>query len=357
MASHVPLNVLNRQHWERPRDSERLGCVNCSDRQVCGGIRPDAPIFSCRDYCCGQPDSCSRVCDRRPESFIDRCREVNGWGLENIPARAPLSGQPMPVIIPEIYHSSRRTESLRTQAVAVPLRAVVRADLTGCRFSSKSDLLSNLKVTPRASIIIDCVGRDALIENFWAYRRQSNLIKAMARLSPAWVITPNYSVLTDVPRWDNLHAIKRIALVWSELVAEGIPTAITLNARTDQDWLRWTDFVVSRREVEAVAVEFGTGAKYADRRRVLLDKLHSLGEKTGGRLRLFMRGGRGFQAELSTAFQATHVIDTSVFMKTVYRQRIISTGVRVSTVKSPTSNEESIEDLLQHNVSASTLKK
>src|SRR5207249_4165551 len=51
------------------------------------------------------------------------------------------------------------------------------------------------------------------------------------------------SMFLDVPRWDNLHNMKRIALCWSELVSRGLPTSLHLNARTDRDWERWIEFI------------------------------------------------------------------------------------------------------------------
>lgn len=353
MTSRVSLSVLNRQHWERPGDPERLGCTACFDRQVCGGIRPGVDVFSCRDYCCGNPEACSRICDRKPAEFIERQREINGWLLDNIPRFEERKSSNLPSVLPELYHSSRRIDLLHTKAVAVPLSAIVGRNAARCAYLSKAALFDRLRVAPRAALVIDCIGRDRLIENFWANRRVANLIRDLARLRPAWVIVPNYSIITDVPRWENLHAMKRIAIVWAELMDEGLPAVLTLNARTDRDWERWTEFALARPELHAVAVELGTGARYADRRAFMLPRLRALGLATNGRLRLFMRGGRSHRPLVADAFSSVHLIDTNSFMKAVHRQHVVSEVGRLSSKRTWTLAGQPIEHILQGNVQAS----
>ncbi|MGH7268007.1 MAG: hypothetical protein ACREMB_24585 [Candidatus Rokuibacteriota bacterium] len=81
----------------------------------------------------------------------------------------------------------------------------------------------------------------------------------------ALVTTPNFSLFADQPCWDDLHSIKRIALVHEEFLSEGLPAALHINARTDQDWERWRAYVAVRPEVTHIAFEFATGAGRAER--------------------------------------------------------------------------------------------
>lgn len=353
MSNTVSLNVLNRRHWEQPLKSEPLGCSSCIDRAICGGIRPETDVFSCRDYCCGKPADCSRICDRRPVDFVNRQREVGGWSLDTIPRFKPAKSPDVPAVIPELFHNSGRHDALRTPAVAVPLKAILNRSASKFRYAKRADLLAACRVSERAALVIDGIGRDRFIENFWEKHLTSGLINGLAALKPAWVVVPNYSVITNVPRWENLHAMKRIALVWSELTKLQVPAALTLNARTDHDWRRWTEFVIARPEVLAVAVELGTGARYTERRAVMLDHLQSLGKATDGRLRLFLRGGRKYVQELSGYFCSVHLLDTNSFMKAVHRQRVVATGDGVSSKPSFTLVGQPIEDLLGANVRTS----
>jgi len=59
---------------------------------------------------------------------------------------------------------------------------------------------------------------------------------------------------------DDLHSIKRIALVHSEFLDEGLPVTLHVNGRSEADFKRWTDFLVARPEVTDIAYEFTTGA-------------------------------------------------------------------------------------------------
>ena len=354
MAEPIALSVLNRQHWERPEDPARLGCSQCNDQVVCGGIRPRAEVFSCRDYCCGTPSACTKVCPKRPADFVMRRREVDGWELDNVPRVSPTAAPELPPSIPVIYHQYKRDDLLKTRAVALPMRVVLNDRATRVKHANKTALLNCLRVSPRARLVLDFTGRDWRLENYWAERNASQLIEAIARLRPAWMIAPNYSVITDVPRWDNLHAIKRIALTWSELSAAGVPTALPVNARTARDWQRWTEFVVARPEVQAIAVELATGGRYADRRAYMLDQARELGLAAGGRLRLFLRGGRTSIPLLEDSFASVHLLDTNPFMKSAHRQRVVRSENRVTSAPSFTLIGQSVEDLLQANVRASS---
>ena len=59
--------------------------------------------------------------------------------------------------------------------------------------------------------------KDGPIERWWERRERAVILTALKVLGIALVTTPNYSVLTDVPRTDNLHAMKRILLAWTEM--------------------------------------------------------------------------------------------------------------------------------------------
>lgn len=226
MAEPIALSVLNRKHWERPEDPARLGCSRCNDLAVCGAIRPRAEVFSCQDYCCGAPGSCTKVCPKRPADFVMRRREVDGWELDNTPRTAATASPDLPPSIPIIYHRYKRDDLLKAPAVALPMRVVLNDRATKVKYANRTALMNHLRVSPRARLVLDFTGRDWRLENYWAERNASRLIEDIARLRPTWMIAPNYSVITDVPRWDNLHAIKRIALTWSEFSAAGIPVAL-----------------------------------------------------------------------------------------------------------------------------------
>src|SRR6185295_10010184 len=114
-------------------------------------------------------------------------------------------------------------------------------------------------VAPGTPILVTGVSYEQPIENYWGLARGAGFLDDLAALSPALVTTPNFSLFSDKPREDNLYNMKRIAICWYELATRRIPAALHLNARTDQDWRRWREFLAAHPEINAVAFEFATG--------------------------------------------------------------------------------------------------
>ena len=124
-----------------------------------------------------------------------------------------------------------------------------------------------------------------------------------------------------MPRPDNLHGIKRIGLSWAELMANGVPAALHLNARTDHDYARWTRFIAERPEVTCVAFEFGTGAGYRGPDRVARRASLRAGRRAGRPLMLVVRGGVQMLQRLRPHFGQVILIETDAFSRTLKRRR------------------------------------
>src|SRR3546814_15481347 len=91
------------------------------------------------------------------------------------------------------------------------------------------------------------------------------MLQQLAALDIALITPPNYSVLTDVPRTDNLHAMKRILMATVEMMQAGLPTALHANARTERDFERWGELIAERPGIQYLAFEFATGAGRGER--------------------------------------------------------------------------------------------
>jgi hypothetical protein len=100
--------------------SSLLGCMNCPERTICGGLHIAASVFSCLDHCCGHPESCDTVCRNNPD-YVDRIREIDGFDLKTIPQLTPLPAPLLPKVIPWIDHGGQREEPLIAEAVCLPL--------------------------------------------------------------------------------------------------------------------------------------------------------------------------------------------------------------------------------------------
>jgi hypothetical protein len=147
--------------------------------------------------------------------------------------------------------------------------------------------------------------------------------------------------------------MKRIAICWSELVQAGIPTSLHLNARTDRDYERWTEFVAERDDVRSVALEYATGAAKQNRGEWHTEKLVALAAAVPRPLQLVVRGGQVHLDELYNAFSEVVFIDTTSFMKTINRQRLTRRfDGKADWQPAATPKAHPLDVMLAHNVLA-----
>jgi hypothetical protein len=115
------LRQEQRRLWHDAMQHTLLfGCMNCRERDVCGGLCIAAARFSCLDHCCGQPQSCDTVCRNNPY-YVDRVREIGGFDLTTVPRTALLPAPDLPRVIPWHTDSGQREEVLSAEAVCLPL--------------------------------------------------------------------------------------------------------------------------------------------------------------------------------------------------------------------------------------------
>ena len=329
-----------------------MGCVNCPERELCGGMFAPNGHFSCMEFCqCEDVGACGYVCRRNSRTFALRSMEVRGFNFDNIPHCPVIAPPKLPPVISMLYHSSSRSDRLHAPAVAVKLHKLFNHRTGLLKYASREEIAAKFGYDPNAQIIIVGVDVDPLIEPYWSAGRAAKIYDSLAAIKPDLITTPNFSTFANVPRWDNLHGMKRIAIAWAELVTSGIPTSLHLNARTDRDWERWIEFICERKEIQSVALEFGTGAAVAERGHYHVEKLLKLAAAVPRELQLVIEGGCKYLNELKEAFHEVVFIDTTSYMKTMQRQKLIcSPGKRDRWVAFPTPVGKPIDALLQHNV-------
>lgn len=303
-----------------------LGCVSCADLETCGGIRKKQHAFSCLDDCCGNPSACDGMCPSNQLGFMERYREVNGLGLEDIQRAAPCAATGIPSYVPYIYHGNRRAMPLDMPAAALPLRRFYRRD-GKIAFTSRAEIEATFGISSHTRIVLIGSGRDKPIEKWWGLSEQRTLIIAALRaLGVALITGPNYSIFTDEVRYNDMYNMKRIGITWQEIVAGGVPGAYHLNGRTPHDYRRLANFIAEREEVSEVAFEFKTGAAWPQRRTFHLAELVRLASRVGRPLHLIMIGGITSVPTLTAAYAKVTYIDTSAFMGALHRQRLYLTN-------------------------------
>jgi hypothetical protein len=344
---------LEKRLWNcRDRYSLSLGCTSCPDRTVCGGLQLENTPFDCLGFCCGKPNDCDAVCRNKPEEFAQRVREIGGFSLTNVP-RAPLLQAPLlPALIPIMFHGDKRHSTFcESRMVSLPLYKVISRHDGSVRYGSPEALAEGFGIGRDTSVLLTGTAIDPPLERWWSLgsdRRKA--IRALIGLKVSMVTTPNFSLFTDQPRWDDMHSMKRIAIVHEEFLSEGLPAALHVNARTESDWERWSDYVKARPEVTHLAYEFGTGAGWGERIDWHADQLVRLANAVDRPLHLVVRGGTKVLSILAAAFAGLTVLDTSAFLKTMKRQRAIRNGNGAVDWKScPTDATQMLDNLFAEN--------
>ena len=333
-------------------NSMLLGCVGCVQFSQCGGLSVEERIFDCLALCCGVEASCTQMCPNAAERFVGQTREIGGFGFENVP-RTPILGYRASDDVAElIYHGSKRAERLTADIVALRLADLVDFRNGMAKYKSHEQLLEFFKLSKSARLIVSGVDHDRSIEPWWTLgEARRPIIDDLRNLGIELITAPNFSVVLDVPRSDNLHSMKRIALTFAEFQRAGIPCALHPNGRTERDFARWATFITGRPEVEVLAYEFITGPGLKARRQFHIDMLVMLAKSAKRPLDLVIRGDPRVMAALRPYFRNVIYIDTTAFVKTMKRreaERLANHLLDWNAV--PTLPSELLDKRLQHNV-------
>lgn len=347
-ASRNPRREKKLWHDARSK-AQTLGCTSCPERELCGGLRVAEPIFDCLSLCCNKPEKCDRVCRNHPD-FAAHVREVSTFSLDNIPRAQALPTADLPFSVPMIFHGSRRDTPLLAAFIALPLAEMFNRD-GSVRFLAPEALRHHFRIAPQTRIVLSGTDHDPPLERWWGMgeARRRDLIRNLVKLNIVVTTTPNYSLFIDSPRWDDLHAMKRIAIVHHEFLSEGLSAALHVNGRTNMDFIRWTDFIGERPEITHLAYEFTTGTGWSGRQEQHSEWLCEMATKLNRPLNLIVRGGIETLSALSSAFAHVTMLDTSSFIKTMMRKSASLNG-RLDWVAAPTPKGAAVDDLLSHNI-------
>ncbi len=341
-----------RRLWHDPeRKISSLGCMTCPERNLCGGLRPKAAFYDCLQFCCGKLDGCDRVCRNHPD-YPDRVREVATFDLGTVPRALLIVAPDLPHVVPVIYHRSARNGSSVSETVSLSLYSLFDRRSGQPRYASHNSLCKAFGIRPGSTIVLTGTDRDPPLERWWELGgdRRRTIIRATKAVGIGLVTTPNYSLFIDRPRWDNFHAMKRIAITHEEFLREGVAAALHVNGRTESDFSRWAAYIAVRPEITHLAYEFTTGTSWAGRQEQHARWLAGLAVLVGRPLHLVVRGGVEVLPLLARAFAGTTMLDTSIFIKTMKRQRAYAkTNSALGWTSSPTEYGAPLDDLFTDN--------
>lgn len=342
-----------RRYWHESKQyAGSLGCAVCPDGTVCGGLHIDHHLFNCLDHCCGNPENCDSVCRNKPKDFPRRVREIGGFKFDNIPRSKPLPVTLLSQIVPILYNGNRRHKEFSAPMVCLPLYQIITRQNGKLKWFDREKLIKSFCISDKTQIILTGTAKDSPLERWWALGQKKRLetIRFLREVGVKLVTTPNYSLFTDQPRWGDLHSMKRIAIVHEEFLRAGMPAALHVNARTDRDWERWTEYIQPRTEVTHIAFEYKTGAGWAKRIDWQTDQLVKMAKSVDRPLHLVVRGASRVLLKLRGGFEKITLMDTTTFVKTVKRQSAsISSNGKVKWEPSPTPQNAPLDELLDRN--------
>lgn len=334
------------------RHTLSLGCHACPEHGICGGINAERDIFYCLDNCCRNPANCDSVCPNNPKKYVDRIREVGGFDLENVPRAMSLPKPSLPNVVPLLYNRSSREAPFKARAVCLPLYKIIPRHNGEERYANAASLADGFLFKEGLPVVLTGICTDPSLERWWSLGPgRLDAIRKLRDLGVVLVTTPNFSLFTDQPRWDDMHSMKRIALTHEEFLREGMPAALHVNARTERDWDRWAEYIRKRSEVTHIAFEFRTGAGRSGRIMWHVAQLSGLAQSVGRPLRLVVRAAkREILQELSMEFERVTHINTNLFVKTIKRQRAyMQNSGEISWEEFHTDQNRPVDELLIHN--------
>lgn len=328
--------------------SATLSCRTCPLWEQCGGLHCKANLVGCEELCCGGSVFCTTVCPRHP-SFLQQFSEVGGFDLLTVPQCIDHPIHLPQKIVPLIYHGSSRAQPFRSLFIALRLSDLIDFRRRSSRFRTRQQLCDAFSVESDSSIIVTGVDHDPAVEAIWELGSdRRRVFGEIAGLGVSCATTPNFSMILDVPRHDNLHAMQKIAIVYSEMSNCGLATALHVNGRTEFDFIRWGSFLRARPNIRAIAYEFITGSGLSIRMPKHAAWLNALQEHAGRPLICVMRGNPAALDLLSSSFDVIY-IETTSFVKTVKRQASIRFGN--SSLRWGTKEEGEVSTALENNFS------
>jgi hypothetical protein len=325
-----------------------LGCAGCRERKFCGGLAVEANLWNCLSLCCGNPSRCDRVCRNNPD-FAFRVHEIGGFALE-LPRTKSVALPSLPPVVPEIYHASNRKRPFSPALASVSLYRMFDRRTGDPRYRTNDALCEQFKISKGTPFLLTGIQRDRPLERWWEMgkdKRQA-VIYAAKECGVVLATSPNYSLFLDRPRWDDLHAMKRIALVHREFLEAGLPAALHVNGRTETDFDRWTKFILAHPEITHLSFEFTTGTGRPTRRPQYANWLCGIAKSVSRPLHLLVRGGSDLLPELCSAFADVTFLETTTFLKTMMRFRAIK-NASVDWWVAPTAVGAPLDDLLETN--------
>lgn len=243
---------------------------------VCTGCNTDCSYCGCARSGPSGCSSCPIRCGSRVDvatwmSDVDRTVTFDDVDLG--PSRWPAG---LPRLVPMVDAVAAVAEVdpvCQWPAYALGLRRVF-SPRTGRILSGWLDRTAAeaLKLGEGQLSVLAGYGEDPLVEAFWSRRRADGLIEQLAAQQWDLVLTPNFSMYGNQPRFEHLLNFRRNLMIAAELAAAGVPAVPNLYWFRLEDLDRYLSWI-SDTAPAAVAVNAQTFRTDSDWSNMLLPGL------------------------------------------------------------------------------------
>jgi hypothetical protein len=188
----------------------------------------------------------------------DWMAEARGVQLDDVIAR-DIVVPPLPNFIPNVPRGNTfMYKDFAPAYVTVNLGKLVSME----KLSVSKSLTDLLGLPPTAKVIIQCYGKDRLIENIWPVRHE--VFRKLAQLQPYAITSVNYSVWDSQPHGEQLLNIKRGLLTFEDLQELDLPTIPHIYWSSKQTIHAWAKWLHYNDAVNVVAINLQTLRKASE---------------------------------------------------------------------------------------------
>lgn len=197
------------------------------------------------------------------EQLDDWMAEVRGVQLDDVIARN-IVVPPLPRFIPNIPRgNSAMYAGYAPEFVTVNLGKLVSSE----RLSVATSITDAFGLPSTTKVIIQCYGKDRLIENMWPARHE--VFRQLEKLRPYAITSVNYSIWDSQPHAEHFINIKRGLLTYEDLQELNLPTIPHVYWSSKETILAWVRWLQQNPTVRMIAINLQTMRKEADWRKAM----------------------------------------------------------------------------------------
>ena len=121
------------------------------------------------------------------------------------------------------------------------------------------------RLAPTTKIALEFYVEDRVLEGLWASRR--SVVDELVSLGVDLILTPNFSVWFDHPRFEALIQIRKAFCLYMEMVEAGLPAVPDISFNLfEPDGRLWAEWVNSQPSLQAVSLFCGGKKVHASKR-------------------------------------------------------------------------------------------